>query len=580
MTFLSAGRPIALRVAAALALLAGLASVAVAQSQTRERVIRGSNLYVTRGIHAGEAVRQTAGGGLYARMVSADLQGTEVQLLPVVPPQGPWSEENVAQVLDREDAWSVLVLDPPRGDGDDPFPRGPLFAAGALHVWPGARGEGDLVLRGTAEGTLALEVLGDAGEGAVVLGDGMRIPLSSVNGPYVEGTVAVYTGAFDGRSAAGRTWPEGTQTLALRPAAHNRRPAAALWDRTLSDDERTWTPRSPRALEELRLPAGEWAIVVPPSLEQAQRTALKGARSVRVEIDLPRTMALSTFTVPVGPRFMRAGSAEAHDAPPETMRAVVALDETGRRAWIAESGGEGRGEFSFEAEELAGVLRREGAQHAAELPHAERYRLLPRRDDRSARVQPRQLAGRSFLLVTTRPQRLFTGDGDPEGLERLAVGYVTGSNATAVSGRPEALFDGQTTGGRSLDHFWAAPLEEGMSLEQRIGRLGDEPLQWAEWRLLETARVEAVDLIHAAEAGFSPAFNLKGFRLLGQAAGGRGGWTLLAEVHHDEPVPRERIRIRDTRPMETMRLEVLEPNFLPAGETARLAEIVLWGRRE
>lgn len=153
MTFLSAGRPIALRVAAALALLAGLASVAVAQSQTRERVIRGSNLYVTRGIHAGEAVRQTAGGGLYARMVSADLQGTEVQLLPVVPPQGPWSEENVAQVLDREDAWSVLVLDPPRGDGDDPFPRGPLFAAGALHVWPGARGEGDLVLRGTAEGT-------------------------------------------------------------------------------------------------------------------------------------------------------------------------------------------------------------------------------------------------------------------------------------------------------------------------------------------------------------------------------------------------------------------------------------------
>ncbi|MCC5877390.1 MAG: hypothetical protein JJU11_14315, partial [Candidatus Sumerlaeia bacterium] len=88
--------------------------------------------------------------------------------------------------------------------------------------------------------------------------------------------------------------------------------------------------------------------------------------------------------------------------------------------------------------------------------------------------------------------------------------------------------------------------------------------------------LRAMEFVHAESAGFSSHFNLKSFRVWGRERS-QSPWLLLAEQRHENPVDRERLILADAPRLAEVRLEIIEPNFLPGGDTARLVEVFFWG---
>jgi len=536
----------------------------------QESTVRGNAIDLAPGVVAGEATRQSGAGGVYLRTLRVELGGTDhtiphARLNVVVPGAGIWNGGSLNETLVAQEAHGGIAVLP---SGSAP-PRGLLFADATLYSWPA---DGPLVV-GNPEGSLTYLANPSSGTARILVnGEAIDIALDSINGAPGE-SAALYGGPLDPNAPIIAQWPAETEAIILRPSTANTG-AHSFWDSSLPNQMRDWQVADRQALGSLRLGNRQWAMVLPPTVDEESRNRIANARALRIEIDLPREIALAAYAFPVS----RVLDSTNDDVSPEEVRTLLAMDSRGSRAILAESGGASRGEFAFGAEELTAILGREGTTRLMEMVGSpqEALRMIVRRPDRRVGMAAEAAEGRAFLIVAPGNPVLPAGDG--ERMERLAISFVHGSNQRQIANTAAALFDGVSGERDDLSHFWAAPIPEDADRTPAMPGAPRPALQWVEWRLLEPARVHALDLIHAEDAGFSPEFNLRAFRVLGRFDN-RGAWVELAEVHHEEPLARERVRLSTDRPVESLRLEVLEPNFLPGGETARLVEIIPWGRQ-
>ncbi|MBX3728555.1 MAG: hypothetical protein KF858_05170 [Candidatus Sumerlaeia bacterium] len=532
-----------------------LACAVVAGAQPPpEGIRRGERHDLIPGIRRVEISQLAQDGAWRAAMLAVDRTAGRVAVQAVLPGGDGVSAGQMEALMagtEHQGGFVVAVGDAPTS--------GVVLVDGTLRSWPGAGPH--LVAR--AEGTWRLIDIGDL-QGVVWSDTGTSVPLLGINQAPAGAGAWLVSGPLDGDAAA--AWPASAVAMAVAPGGDNAQPGPSVWDRSLTAAQRAWRPRAPRPVGDLRLGRGEWALILSGDLDERVRLELATARDLRFEASLPADVALGVWTVPAGRWVVDAlGQEHAPDSEPArgALRAYVALDDGGDRLWLVESGGGSRGEHPFATGEMVSILRREGARTIAELPAGAR-RLLAEPLER-ARIGRQTVAPARVALLAGpgRPELRATGN---TAWRPLPVALTDGSNVLDERTGPHRLVDGKAGDDPAAETFWAAPLD---GAGRTAGRA------WAELRLEQPARVHAVDLVHIEASGFSPHFNLKGYRLLGRESASQP-WRLLAEVRHETPVARERVRVSWPRPIETIRLEVQEPNFA-GGATARLAEMIVWG---
>lgn len=532
-----------------------LAWAAVAGAQPApEGIRRGDRHDLIPGIRRVETSRLAQDGAWRAAMLAVDRTAGRVAVQAVLPggdgvTAGPM--EALMAGTEHQGGFVVSVGDAPTS--------GVVLVDGTLRSWPGAGPH--LVAR--AEGTWRLIDVSDL-SGVVWSDAGTSIPLLGINQAPAGAGAWLVSGPLDGNAAA--AWPASAVAMAVAPDGDNTHPGASVWDGSLPATQRLWRPRAPRPVGDLRLGRGEWALILSGELDERARLEMATARGLRFEASLPAEVALGVWAVPagrwvvdrLGREYLDAAGASAGE-----VRAYLAVDDGGDRLWLVESGGGARGEHAFAPEELVSILRREGARTITELPAGAR-RLIAEPLER-ARIGRQTVAPARVALLAGpgRPELRATGN---TAWRPLPVALTDGSNVLDERTGPHRLVDGKAGDDPAAETFWAAP-------QDGKGRTAGGA--WAELRLEQPARVHAVDLVHIEASGFSSHFNLKAYRLLGRESASQP-WRLLAEVRHEVPVARERVRVSWPRPLETIRLEVREPNFT-GGTTARLAEVIVWG---
>lgn len=525
-------------------------------------MLRGARSDMAPGIRQVEAQEATRAGQRISRMIAVELSEEFTGAELAVPPAGVWTPEHLADMMLREEGLAaVLLADEPAPD-TDPLLRGLNFGRGTLWSWPATAAP---LLVVSPEGRATMLDAPTTATALVKTGDGVEAAIANVNGPPVEGMLALYRGAFDGRTAPGAAWPAGTLAMPLRAGPANKRPDAAVWDESLAADERIWWPGTPQPLAETRLGIGEWALVIPPSVAAETREALARTNNLSLHVPLPPRVALAHFAVQADAWWMRAGEKVGTESDALPVETILATDEDGALLLLAQNGAPAGVQFAFPGDQYAVLLRQEGATEALALAGGGE-RLLVRPEQRANELRGTGARARLAIVAIPRAPRLDLGGTL---LDRVQIAWATGSDANERAHPPHGVMDGRLTGGEALDHFWAA------APVALSGSESEKP--WLEIGLVQPVIIEAVDLFHIETSGFSPRFNLAGYRLLGRENNQRP-WVVLARVSHDTPVARERLRLAHPQPIERLRLEVEQANFLPGGETARLAEIVVWGR--
>ncbi len=546
------------RVLAAILLLAGIAA---AQQEVHPHLI-GGRRDLAPGIKAAQFSRLKNRTMNTGQSVAIDSQIGDARVEIAVSPHGVWDSAKLGDILSTAQANAGMTL----WRGSEPLeplaPEGFLFTQGALLGWPPK----SPVLRAATEGTFELLDLSNTeNQPAVIRADnGTSITLAAINGFSPDGAVLI-SGQFNSSLREVELWPEGTLTVPIHPASKNRAPNSSIWE-TRPVETRRWEPEFSRPLKHLQLDVDKWAIVLPPTLDPITRAGIASANSLEIHVPLDPETALSLFTVEVGTWFLRNGKRvnnDATDPNPDIVRSFLAVDQTRRLLYLGSFGGDQPGQTSPASEDIATQLLDKGFDDAVELPR-EYLRLHPGEIDINLAHQRSDIPTRVALVTATTPVRLATGSEND--LVKWPVAAATGSNATiSIDNAPLKLFDGAIGFRNELNHFWAAELPD------------DAPRQWVEFRLGKTGRVGALDFLHAETCGFSRQFNLKAFRLLGRAQSSES-WRELAVVRHTESAARERVELPNAPLLDQIRLEIIEPNFLPGSQTVRLGEIVVWGK--
>ncbi|MBI5153613.1 hypothetical protein HZA57_00115 [Candidatus Poribacteria bacterium] len=537
--------------AAALVLLSARANAEQEGVLLQAEEVRRS---VESGVTAAEFRRVTPRGLVTGQWLEVDARVPGIVARVQTARQGIWGSSTFAGFAEGAESLAGFALAFEPGVTETPPPQGLLFTDGAVWSWPGT-GPG-LVLR--ADGSFDVAELSGAGPGTITLDSGTTATLANVNGGPTQGAFSLVSGPFSGASRAGSAWPAGAIALPLRPSPENRAPARAMWDEWLTPEERRWTPGTPMPLNRLNMQAGEWALAASEGYWTAMADALRRARHLTIHVPLAGEVALSLGAVQGEGWLLRDGVVAAEDASTAApVRSVLATDVTGRSLFVVDFGDTRRGRLPVTRADLAELLLDHGAADAVELPVRASHRLLWNRD---AGTVDRDLAGvpvRAVLAISRGERALPLAEGNAA--HPIGIAFATGSNATAALNGPAALHDGRSGPDPAAGQFWAA-----------IGPA------WFEVRLESLSNVGAMDLVHAEAAGFSPEFDLRGFRLLARPDSSVE-WTTIAERHHGTPLARERMVLRPPIEAGELRLEVTEPNFLPGGTTARLAEVQVWG---
>ena len=525
---------------------------------------RGDRTALAPGIEMTDYERATLQGRLEMQLLRVDLARRESTLEAVLPPRGVWSAGRLAEMAAGvPDAQAVLALELEAGLTDPPWLEGLLFAGGELLGWPPA-GPVAAIL---PEGAVRI-IEPEDWRAAVVTTGGARVPLASINGAPAKDALALYGGIFNGNSVAGASWPAGTLAVPIQPAPGNDAPAISIWNAGVDSAKRNWLMGAPVPIGQISVGRDRWALVVPPGLSPEDRQALMTARTLTFDVELGSAAALSVLTLQAESVLLRDGELAGPEGEP-AIRTALATDRSGSWVLLAQAGTTGRSQVAVTRKELAEFLAQRGATEAVELA-ADRRRMIADLDNDEWVGELGQLSVRAALVAVSRGPALAAAGGQT--LRPIAVGAVRGSNEGAPHNGPGALVDGKAAQQRNLEQFWAAGAATGHLTISDAGRDGE----WAELQLYQPAAVRAIDLVHVENCGFSPRFNLKGFRLLGRA-NATCRWKELAVVRHDEPVSRERFAIDAGERIGEIRIEVLEPSVVTNGPTARLAEIGVWG---
>ena len=532
-----------------------------APAQQREGILRYSNLQ-RKGLTAGASHAtlsfRTGQGAADIDFVETDFTMPSVAAEFVVPLDGPNTAASLERLGESVDALAAMAIDLEAATGEDPHLRGMRLIEGRLYSWPP---ENRPHLLFQPEGTFSIESM-ESGPAFVHFDDGTSVTLHSINGPLpqVRGSVSVYTGALRDDKPPAAYWPDDVVLAVLEPLRRGADPHE-LFVSNSAGEERAFRKIRLLPLERLDTDRGDVVLAFRPPLPASVREAFDAGRRITVDVDLPSSQWIAQAIVPAGRILARRGSLMEGRELPGEVRNALALDPAGRRlAMLTVSRGRGRG-GGVPPGQLFDYLSREGYTELLDL--GERLSLLiPNMEEARRYREAANVSTRLALTIQERTQTIEIPDVDGE-LYRIQSLVLEGTRREFPANTAGRLTDGRLSFSHELNTFWAASMDEkGRARALRLVLPRPMPLA-------------AIELVHVEAAGFSPEFNLKGFRLTGRRERG-DAWRELLRIDHEEPVARERLVVPGAPVVSEVRLEITEPNFFRGGKTSRLAEIFLW----
>ncbi len=485
--------------------------------------------------------------------------------------EGPWQALPLAQAAGEDRPAAAIAVDiAPDLEQAVTF-SGLRLSESAMWSWdrePGyhlllhADGSARIVHRGEGTAEIRFE---DAGSW----------PVRSLNGPLPEepGELSIYTGPVGAGERPVADWPRDMELHLL--ANEDGRPGSAV--RMLHpgrDETPLLIPSSAPQRANLRLGEAELlAVVKPPVPEELEGLLARGAPA-RLHFETSREERLARAVFPVSEVLMRGGQLRDTDLERPLDGVLLGVDPAGRRIAAL---GQSRARHTAQTLTLGRAVQylvAEGYTEAA-LLSTDGPALVP------DLARPHEHSGsagravRSLLLLHggARSVELAGAEGRAVRIEGIVV---QGTRREFPVNQPGRLRDGRVTAEPDLAGFWASPSKPVSPDSTQLPQPEQARIRFL---LPRPARLQALELVHAEAMGFGPQFNLRSYVIRGRASR-ENPWEELVRVRHDEPVPRERVALPGTPRLSEVELLVLEPNFLPGGNVARLAEIHFWSPEE
>lgn len=522
------------------------------------------------GIERGTVRFPGAFQGSQTRFVIASMAHPRVRARLVVPIDGPNRAAGLGDLARQVNGVAAITLEGWPAVGDDFHAPGLRMAEGRIYTWPPVAAPHAVVLR---EG--AIEIAEPAHLPGVVLIDSTTtLSLHSVNGalPPAAMSVSVYTGRISTGDLPAAQWPDGLAYVLLRPMEQGADPNELLTPNRndaglLVPRDRRFVPVRVMTRLSLQTSTGEALLVLQTPVPDAVMQRLAAAAPLEITATIDPTLARAEAIFPVGRQVVASGRLVDGVAGGLPLRNLLGIDRLGRRLMMMAPEEDRRGGAGIAIAELEAIARDEGFADLFDLggggprflPVVDGRRLTDRAAGESAR----------FALVLTRERQVLRLAGQSGGLVRLQDWTIQGLRTEPILNQPAKLRDERWAWSSGADTFWAADVSgippglDSASLLVYFPRV---------------VRLGAFELIHASSAGFSPAFNLRHYRVWSRRTTRDGAaWTLLADVRHESPTPRDLIVLDSLPEVAELRIEIVAPSFVPGGSMARAAELILWG---
>lgn len=514
------------------------------------------------GIMQGTASFQGRRGITDLLFVEADLSMPLVSAELLFPGANPHAAPALESLAGSVRALSAMALEPAGlGDSRDALRTG----GGRLYAWPP---DGGLHLMLQPEGAFRLGIP-EPGRGVIDFDNGTSMTLVSVNGrfPTRSGEAAVYTGLLRAGELPVASWIGNPVAIVLEPMQRGADPHAMFLPNESLD--RQFRAMGTESRGTISTSTGQAVLIVQPPLETGLAEIVRQRGMLTITVELPLRESLAAGITPVSTPAVLNGIPSPDFSSAQVVRNALAFDDAGQKLILISPSRERARGFGIPLGRLVEFLS-EGEFTNLLLLDDSRDLLVPRmdstRDFREAAITPVRAA------IALRPEApTMEIVGVDANLHRLRSVIVQGTRREFPANRPGALRDENLVQQPGLDNFWAVPTEP---YDPELQTRTENPNALL-FVLPRPMPVAAIELVHAEAAGFSPQFNLRGWRLLGRERRDVA-WRELAVIRHDEPIPRERAFIEGTPNLIELRLEILEPSFLPAGNVARLAEVFLW----
>lgn len=529
----------------------------------REMSRRQDDLGVSRGEYTFTGPFRTS----QTSFAEVNLASPEISIQFLTPLEGINTGYALERLGRRVDGNTAIAFDPLPSFGQEFALKGLRISEGRIHSWPGQGPH--LLFR--PEGGVDLH-LPEPDTGTISFDDGTTIPLVSINGALPRpgrDEAALYTGILNAGSLPVTEWPADTMALVL-----STRLIGTDINRLLfSGHEEEMPFRGGRFLERnlIRTSSSEGVLLFSPPLSEQLSERLRSNPRLNITIGLDQRVQQAAAVVPAGNWIVRGGEIVGEPNELKFLQNALAVDLVRRRLLLMAPLEDSRGGAGIPIDQFARFLADEGYQHGFELGGRVPSLLSPLDGSSHARRAGR-IQTRMAMVVAPAPPTMKVPDVDGD-LFRITGVTVEGTRAEFLLNSPGRLVDERVAFSPSLEHFWAARLPQ-LSGWHPAGR---EPGPVAiRFIMPRTIPIRAMELVHAEIAGFSPEFNLKGYRVWGRDRS-QDPWVLLADIRHENPIDRERLVFTGPSRISEIRLEILEPNFMAGGDTARLAEVFFWG---
>ncbi|MCC6546390.1 hypothetical protein IT570_04400 [Candidatus Sumerlaeota bacterium] len=474
---------------------------------------------------------------------------------------GPMGSSRLADLAAAGSAKSLMGIDLQPAAGQAQELSGLFYNRRSLLSWPPAA---RWHLTSHADGTCELGLVAPM-PGRITVANGATLGLVSLNGvlPTDDASASVYTGRLSASDSPVVQWPAGLRAALLAPV----RDGAPANGNFVAEEGVDTRFRILRILnrEDFKCDDGQALLVFRASMGDA---VFQDAEFVTVQVDLAASLRLASFIVPVGdPLMMNGATVEGLD-PDRIVMNAIAVDGGKKKVMVLSYAEAGRG-ATLTAGQLVEYLRELKYTNANFLP-GQQPALLAKADEGDQLKELEATRARAALAFVTRPARLQAASegGDLFAISGIAIQPV---RREFSANQVEALMDHRSAPAADLRQFWAIPF-------LRVDELGarkEEPNTLL-LALPKVTRIGAVEVVNVESVGFSPQFDLKHFRILGRQKKDMA-WEVLAELNAASPSARYMVNLHGTPLLLEMKLEILEPSFLPNGDVARIAELVVWG---
>lgn len=525
------------------------------------------------GLRVGVVTMQTWYGVTDINIAEGQLGGQGISLELAVSLDGPTRSsrlEDLGEALGG--AISIVGLEVQPSLAEPAELSGLRYSKGRLYSWPGGDARHLFIL---PEGNLELRAP-VAGGGLLTFDDGTSMTLRSINGslPQISGEASVYTGTLSSGEPPAATWPGDILVAIIEPRVTNANPHDLFVAGGDGGKERRLRVLGIARRGDFSVKPNQAALLIRQPVPQQVMDRLLTSMPLVVSIDLPAEDRLADTIVPLGEVIMHEGMLQGRFTEPAIVQNALAIDAASRRlVMISPSKRRARG-VGVPADKLKQFLEELGYGEAVILP--DRFPLLIANmketdDERDAANAPVRLA----LAFTNRTSTLTMPERDTN-LFRVRGVVLEGTRREFRGNLTRSLRDEKLAIEGDLGQFWATTFE---TVTDASGQQGSDNPNSIRLVLPKPVRIGALELLHVEAAGFSPEFNVKHFRVLGREKS-TALWRELADVNHGAPVPRDRILFPETPLLSELRIQIIEPSFLPGGNVARLSELYLWSTEE